>query len=116
MSAGLGKQNSSALKSETTALLTTKIDEDAIAPQEISKDDCDSTSSSDSNTDFEGIFDSYCFVIISPQIVFLLADLSILERKNFDATSFDVRTRGWILYYIETNTDVNFGKKKTEQK
>lgn len=55
LSGVLGKQNSSALKSETTTFLTAKIDEDAIAPQEISKDGCDSASSSDSSMDFEGI-------------------------------------------------------------
>lgn len=55
MSGILGKQNSSALKSETSGLLPTKIDEDEIAPQEISKDGCDSAES-DTNMDFEGIY------------------------------------------------------------
>lgn len=54
MSAIVGKQNSSALKTEASGLHATKIDEDEIALQEISKDDSDSAES-DTDMDFEGI-------------------------------------------------------------
>lgn len=47
-----GKQNSSALKTEASGLHATKIDEDEIALQEISKDDIDSAES-DTDMDFE---------------------------------------------------------------
>ena len=52
MSVIVGKQNSSALKCEASGLLATKIDEDEIALQEISKDDSDSA---ESDKSIEGI-------------------------------------------------------------
>lgn len=85
----LGKQNSSALKCEnpTSDSLTTKIDEEAIAPQEISKDGCDSPDSSYSIMDLKGIFHSDIFVIIILAVVFISADLSVLYWKHLSATS-----------------------------
>lgn len=50
----VGKQNSSSLKGEPSGLPATKNDEDEIALQETSKDDCDSAES-DTNMDSEGI-------------------------------------------------------------
>lgn len=55
MSAIVGKQNSSALKSEASGLLATKVDDDEIALQEIQSEDDSDSAESDTNMDFEGI-------------------------------------------------------------
>ena len=106
----LGKQNSSALKSETTTFLTAKIDEDAIAPQEISKDGCDSASSSDSSMDFEGISWYLLLCYYFPQHCFSFSWSLNSRGRKLRCNLFQCKNAWMNLIFssIETNVNLNW--------